>query len=107
MPFDSFFKELVSSNSKMDEKILCCCRHPKTGSLKRLPDGKYQHEGECNPEKACFKIHFDCARSVSRNLQVLVKVSPKKRKEWEVRPTLDKFFSNNDLSRLKLEEEAD
>jgi hypothetical protein len=108
MPFDSFFKELVSSNTNVDEKILCYCRHPKTGSLKKTePDGSYQYEGECNPEKACFKIQFDCARSTSRKLQVLAKVSPKKRKEWGLRPTLDKFFTENDLTRLRTKEESD
>ncbi|MHA2346723.1 MAG: hypothetical protein ACXACP_08410, partial [Candidatus Hodarchaeales archaeon] len=106
MPFDSFFKELVSSNNKVNEKILCYCRHPKKGNLKMQPEGSYQYEGECNPEKACFKIQFDCARSTSRNLQVLTKGSPKRRKEWAVRPTLDEFFSENDLSRLRTDKES-
>ncbi len=107
MPFDSFFKELVSSNSKVNETPICFCRHPKSGSLKMQPEGLYQHEGECSPDKACFKIQFDCARSTSRKLQVIAKVSPKKRKEWEIRPTLDKFFTDNDLSRLKMEKEPE
>jgi hypothetical protein len=105
MPFDSFFKELVKSNNKGQEKILCFCRHPKKGQLILKPDKSHYPEGECDTNKACYKIQFDCERSISRNLRILTKISPKKRREWESRPTLDTFFTKSDLTRLKTDNE--
>lgn len=100
MSFDSFFKTLVTINPKKEEKTLCNCRYPTKGQLIRQADGSFTFIGECNQEKACFKINFDALRSSSKNWQGLVKVSPKKRKEWEKRPTLDKFFSKDYISRV-------
>jgi hypothetical protein len=100
MSFDSFFKNLVTVNPKREEKTLCNCRHPINGQLIKQADGSFTFIGECKPEKACFKIHLDAIRSSSKNWQVLVKVSPKKRKEWEKRPTLDEFFSEDYISRI-------
>ncbi|PWI47208.1 hypothetical protein CEE45_12975 [Candidatus Heimdallarchaeota archaeon B3_Heim] len=100
MPFDSFFRELEKANNSGKERILCYCRHPNVGQLKIQPDDSYFFEGECTPNKACFKIKFDCSRIPSRNLQVLTKISSKKRKEWETRPTLDKFFEKDYFSRV-------
>ena len=100
MSFDSFFKTLVTTNPKRKEEIICNCRHPANGQLIRQPDGSFTFIGECNPEKACFKIHFDTMRSSSKNWHVFVKISPKKRREWEKRPTLDKFFSKDYISRV-------
>ena len=84
MPFDSFFRELETTNHGK-ERILCYCRHPKVGQLKLQADESYQ---------------FDCSRSTSRSLQVLTKISPKKRREWETRPTLDDFFEKDYISRV-------
>ncbi len=106
MPFDSFFRELEKTNNRSEERILCYCRHPKVGQLKKHPDEKYYFEGECSPEKACFKIQFDCSRSTSRNLHVLTKISPKKRREWETRPTLDMFFEKDYFSRISKQDES-
>ena len=100
MPFDSFFRELEKTNNSGKERILCSCRHPKVGQLKVQTDDNYLFEGECTTEKACFKIQFDCSRSTSRNLHVLTKISPKKRREWETRPTLDIFFGKDYISRV-------
>ena len=100
MSFDSFFKTLVAINPKREEKVLCNCHHPNKGQLIRQPNGNFTFEGECKPKKACFKIQFDAYRSSSKNWQMLVKVSPKKRKEWEKRPTLDEFFSKDYISRV-------
>ena len=99
MPFDSFFKELVTANHKGKQKPICFCRHPKKGELFVQPDGSYKFEGECNQNKACFKIHFDCSRSLSKSMQVL-NLSPKKKREWEKRPTLDKYFGKDYESRV-------
>jgi hypothetical protein len=106
MPFNSFFRELEKTNNRREERILCYCRHPRVGQLKKQPDGEYHFEGECSPEKACFKIQFDCSRSTSRNLQILTKISPKKRREWETRPTLDKFFEKDYFSRVSKQDES-
>jgi hypothetical protein len=100
MPFDSFFRELEKTNNSGKERILCYCRHPKVGQLKKQIDNQYHFEGECSTDKACFKIQFDCSRSTSRSLHVLTKISPKKRREWETRPTLDDFFEKDYLSRV-------
>ena len=100
MSFDSFFKNLVTANPKREEKTLCNCRHPSKGQLIREADGSFTFIGDCNTEKACFKIHYDAMRSSSKKWQVLSKVSPKKRKEWEKRPTLDTFFSEDYISRV-------
>ena len=100
MSFDSFFKTLVTANPKREEKVLCNCHHPNIGQLIRQPDGSFTFIGECNSEKACFKIHFDALRSSSKNWQLLSKISPKKRREWEKRPTLDDFFSKDYISRV-------
>ena len=91
---------MVTVNPKREEKVLCNCHHPNNGQLSRQPDGNFTFEGDCNPEKACFKINFDALRSNSRNWEILAKVNPKKRKEWEKRPTLDEFFSKNYISRV-------
>ena len=101
MSFDSFFKELVTSNNEEEPKPICFCRHPKKGQLSENSDGSHKFEGECSPDKACFKIQFDCARSVSRKVSILTKVSPKKKREWESRPTLDNFFGKDYMSRVK------
>jgi hypothetical protein len=100
MSFDSFFKTLVTANPKNQEKSLCNCRHPIDGQLIRQQYGEFTFIGECKPEKACFKIQFDTLRSSSKDWQVLVKVSTKKRREWEKRPTLDEFFSEDYISRV-------
>ena len=100
MSFDTFFKTLVTANPKREEKILCNCHHHCNGQLIKQPDGNFAFKGECSSEKACFKIQFDTLRSSSKNWQVLGKVSPKKRKEWEKRPTLDEFFSEDYISRV-------
>ncbi len=100
MPFDSFFRELEKTDNSGNERILCYCHHPKVGQLKKQSDGNFIFEGECSTDKACFKIQFDCSRSTSRNLQILTKVSSKKRREWEKRPTLDKFFKKDYISRV-------
>jgi hypothetical protein len=100
MTFDSFFRDLEKTNNRGEERVLCYCRHPKVGQLKVESDDSYVFEGECTTDKACFKIQFDCSRSTSRNLQVLAKISPKKRREWETRPTLDIFFEKDYISRV-------
>ena len=89
MSFDSFFKELVTTNNEDEQKPVCFCRHPRKGQLGEQPDGSHKFEGECSPDKACFKIQFDCARSVSKNMHVLTRtsnISSKKRREWESIP---------------------
>ncbi len=103
MSFDSFFKELVTTNNEDEQKPVCFCRHPRKGQLNEQPDGSHKFEGECSPDKACFKIQFDCARSLSKNMHILTKttkVSPKKRREWETRPTLERFFGKDYISRV-------
>jgi len=100
MSFDSFFKTLVTVNPKREQTVLCNCHHPISGQLIRQPDGNFTFIGECNSEKACFKIQFDTLRSNSKNLQALVNISQKKRREWEKRPTLDNFFSEDYISRV-------
>ncbi len=98
MSFDSFFKELKPEKNLENNPIpVCKCSKSKMEGSVSVIAGKYEFEGCCSAEKACFIIQFDCQQCDADKIEIVSARAEKTEKE--VRLTLDKFLGIPQTSR--------